>query len=176
MFYDNHYLYCFAPDNECRQRWVQALKEGQYFWTYMAQECGSLSAINCAATSVFRTISPRLMQRQKIIIWQPNITQISGWTVNGGVANRRRSWQQVVMCMIHWVLVRILSSFFCIFNFKTYREMNTFCVKSVSNFFTASKKPLPQLPDPKVDNLLLSILSCAICNVWQVLCFPYSLK
>lgn len=29
MFYDNHYLYIFAPDNECRQRWVQALKEGQ---------------------------------------------------------------------------------------------------------------------------------------------------
>lgn len=65
---------------------------------------------------------------------------------------------------------------FCVFNFKTNREMNTFCVKSVSNFSTASKKPLPQLPDPKVDNLLLSILSCAICNVWQVLCFPYSLK
>uniref|UniRef100_H3CC38 Tyrosine-protein kinase n=1 Tax=Tetraodon nigroviridis TaxID=99883 RepID=H3CC38_TETNG len=27
VFYDNHYLYIFAPDNECRQRWVQALKE-----------------------------------------------------------------------------------------------------------------------------------------------------
>uniref|UniRef100_A0A674P4E6 Tyrosine-protein kinase n=1 Tax=Takifugu rubripes TaxID=31033 RepID=A0A674P4E6_TAKRU len=27
VFYDNHYLYIFAPDNECRQRWVQALKD-----------------------------------------------------------------------------------------------------------------------------------------------------
>nr|XP_046262891.1 tyrosine-protein kinase ITK/TSK [Scatophagus argus] len=27
VFYDNHYLYIFAPDNDCRQRWVRALKE-----------------------------------------------------------------------------------------------------------------------------------------------------
>lgn len=28
VFYDNHYLYIFAPDNDCRQKWVRALKEG----------------------------------------------------------------------------------------------------------------------------------------------------
>ncbi|XP_071313577.1 tyrosine-protein kinase ITK/TSK [Trachinotus anak] len=27
IFHDNHYLYIFAPDNDCRQRWVRALKE-----------------------------------------------------------------------------------------------------------------------------------------------------
>uniref|UniRef100_A0A671Z1T8 Tyrosine-protein kinase n=1 Tax=Sparus aurata TaxID=8175 RepID=A0A671Z1T8_SPAAU len=27
VFHDNHYLYVFAPDNDCRQRWVRALKE-----------------------------------------------------------------------------------------------------------------------------------------------------
>ncbi|XP_029972143.1 tyrosine-protein kinase ITK/TSK [Salarias fasciatus] len=27
VFYDSHYLYIFAPDNDCRQRWVKALKE-----------------------------------------------------------------------------------------------------------------------------------------------------
>uniref|UniRef100_A0A3Q1BNK2 Tyrosine-protein kinase n=1 Tax=Amphiprion ocellaris TaxID=80972 RepID=A0A3Q1BNK2_AMPOC len=27
VFHDNHYLYIFAPDNDCRQRWVRALKE-----------------------------------------------------------------------------------------------------------------------------------------------------
>ncbi|XP_076018981.1 tyrosine-protein kinase ITK/TSK [Genypterus blacodes] len=27
VFHDNHYLYMFAPDNDCRQRWVRALKE-----------------------------------------------------------------------------------------------------------------------------------------------------
>uniref|UniRef100_A0A3Q3MC04 IL2 inducible T cell kinase n=1 Tax=Labrus bergylta TaxID=56723 RepID=A0A3Q3MC04_9LABR len=29
VFHDNHYLYIFAPDNDCRQRWVRALKEGK---------------------------------------------------------------------------------------------------------------------------------------------------
>lgn len=123
MFYNNHYLYIFAPDNECRQRWVQALKEGQYFWTYTAQECGSLSTIIYAAIFVFHTIYPCVMQRQRIIIWWPNITQTSGWTVNGGVASRQKSWRQVVMCMTRWVLVRIPSSFFL--NFRTNKEMNT---------------------------------------------------
>lgn len=28
VFYDSHYLYIFAPDNDCRQKWVRALKEG----------------------------------------------------------------------------------------------------------------------------------------------------
>ncbi|CAK6967751.1 tyrosine-protein kinase ITK/TSK [Scomber scombrus] len=27
VFHDNHYLYVFAPDNDCRQRWVRAIKE-----------------------------------------------------------------------------------------------------------------------------------------------------
>nr|XP_061783717.1 tyrosine-protein kinase ITK/TSK-like isoform X2 [Nerophis lumbriciformis] len=27
VFHDNHFLYIFAPDNDCRLRWVQALKE-----------------------------------------------------------------------------------------------------------------------------------------------------
>ncbi|XP_010766685.1 tyrosine-protein kinase ITK/TSK [Notothenia coriiceps] len=27
VFHNNHYLYVFAPDNDCRQRWVKALKE-----------------------------------------------------------------------------------------------------------------------------------------------------
>nr|XP_019941595.1 PREDICTED: tyrosine-protein kinase ITK/TSK [Paralichthys olivaceus] len=27
ILHDNHYLYIFAPDNDCRQRWVRALKE-----------------------------------------------------------------------------------------------------------------------------------------------------
>uniref|UniRef100_A0A3P8WXY5 Tyrosine-protein kinase n=1 Tax=Cynoglossus semilaevis TaxID=244447 RepID=A0A3P8WXY5_CYNSE len=27
VFYDNYYLYIFAPDNDCRQKWVRALKE-----------------------------------------------------------------------------------------------------------------------------------------------------
>uniref|UniRef100_A0A7N8XX90 Tyrosine-protein kinase n=1 Tax=Mastacembelus armatus TaxID=205130 RepID=A0A7N8XX90_9TELE len=27
IFHDIHYLYVFAPDNDCRQRWVRALKE-----------------------------------------------------------------------------------------------------------------------------------------------------
>ncbi|XP_072252167.1 tyrosine-protein kinase ITK/TSK [Leuresthes tenuis] len=27
VFHDSHYLYIFAPDNDCRQRWVRALKE-----------------------------------------------------------------------------------------------------------------------------------------------------
>ncbi|MEQ2309693.1 hypothetical protein AMECASPLE_001250 [Ameca splendens] len=27
VFHDNYYLYIFAPDNDCRQRWVRALKE-----------------------------------------------------------------------------------------------------------------------------------------------------
>ncbi|XP_060935786.1 tyrosine-protein kinase ITK/TSK [Limanda limanda] len=27
IFHDIHYLYIFAPDNDCRQRWVRALKE-----------------------------------------------------------------------------------------------------------------------------------------------------
>ncbi|XP_029020765.1 tyrosine-protein kinase ITK/TSK [Betta splendens] len=27
IFYDTYYLYVFAPDNDCRQRWVRALKE-----------------------------------------------------------------------------------------------------------------------------------------------------
>ncbi|XP_029368012.1 tyrosine-protein kinase ITK/TSK [Echeneis naucrates] len=27
VFHGNHYLYIFAPDNDCRQRWVRALKE-----------------------------------------------------------------------------------------------------------------------------------------------------
>uniref|UniRef100_A0A7N6FD73 non-specific protein-tyrosine kinase n=1 Tax=Anabas testudineus TaxID=64144 RepID=A0A7N6FD73_ANATE len=27
IFHDSHYLYIFAPDNDCRQRWVRALKE-----------------------------------------------------------------------------------------------------------------------------------------------------
>ncbi|KAJ0050059.1 hypothetical protein NL108_011857, partial [Boleophthalmus pectinirostris] len=27
IFYDNYYLYIFAPDNNCRQQWVTALKE-----------------------------------------------------------------------------------------------------------------------------------------------------
>ncbi|XP_039668533.1 tyrosine-protein kinase ITK/TSK [Perca fluviatilis] len=27
VFHNNHYLYIFAPDNDCRQRWVKALKE-----------------------------------------------------------------------------------------------------------------------------------------------------
>ncbi|XP_053284568.1 tyrosine-protein kinase ITK/TSK [Pleuronectes platessa] len=27
IFHDTHYLYIFAPDNDCRQRWVRALKE-----------------------------------------------------------------------------------------------------------------------------------------------------
>ncbi|XP_074530436.1 tyrosine-protein kinase ITK/TSK [Halichoeres trimaculatus] len=27
VFHENHYLYIFAPDNDCRQRWVRALKE-----------------------------------------------------------------------------------------------------------------------------------------------------
>lgn len=26
VFHDNHYLYIFAPDNDCRRRWVRALK------------------------------------------------------------------------------------------------------------------------------------------------------
>uniref|UniRef100_A0A673BP73 Tyrosine-protein kinase n=1 Tax=Sphaeramia orbicularis TaxID=375764 RepID=A0A673BP73_9TELE len=29
VFHDNLYLYIFAPDNDCRQRWVRALKEGK---------------------------------------------------------------------------------------------------------------------------------------------------
>lgn len=29
VFYDNHYLYVFAPDNDSRQKWVKALKEGK---------------------------------------------------------------------------------------------------------------------------------------------------
>lgn len=31
VFHDNYYLYIFAPDNDCRQRWVRALKEGKLF-------------------------------------------------------------------------------------------------------------------------------------------------
>uniref|UniRef100_A0A8C5DX45 Tyrosine-protein kinase n=1 Tax=Gouania willdenowi TaxID=441366 RepID=A0A8C5DX45_GOUWI len=27
VFYDNYYLYIFAPDNDCRQTWIKALKE-----------------------------------------------------------------------------------------------------------------------------------------------------
>ncbi|CAN9514782.1 unnamed protein product [Ophioblennius macclurei] len=27
VFHDSHYLYIFAPDNDCRKRWVKALKE-----------------------------------------------------------------------------------------------------------------------------------------------------
>ncbi|KAM7418013.1 hypothetical protein PAMA_017585 [Pampus argenteus] len=27
VFHDSHYLYVFAPDNDCRQRWVRAIKE-----------------------------------------------------------------------------------------------------------------------------------------------------
>lgn len=33
VFYDNYYLYIFAPDNEWRQKWVTALKEGKQFRT-----------------------------------------------------------------------------------------------------------------------------------------------
>lgn len=29
VFHDTYYLYIFAPDNDCRQRWVRALKEGK---------------------------------------------------------------------------------------------------------------------------------------------------
>lgn len=31
VFYDNHYLYVFAPDNDSRQKWVKALKEETKF-------------------------------------------------------------------------------------------------------------------------------------------------
>lgn len=31
VFHGNYYLYIFAPDNDCRQRWVRALKEGNVF-------------------------------------------------------------------------------------------------------------------------------------------------
>ncbi|KAM4621537.1 tyrosine-protein kinase ITK/TSK [Polymixia lowei] len=31
VFHDSHYLYIFAPDNDCRQRWVRALKEETKF-------------------------------------------------------------------------------------------------------------------------------------------------
>uniref|UniRef100_A0A668AUP6 Tyrosine-protein kinase n=1 Tax=Myripristis murdjan TaxID=586833 RepID=A0A668AUP6_9TELE len=31
VFHDNYYLYIFAPDNDCRQRWVRALKEETKF-------------------------------------------------------------------------------------------------------------------------------------------------
>lgn len=44
----------------------------------MAQECGSLNLIIYAAIFVYCTLSPRLMQRQRIMIWLPNITQTSG--------------------------------------------------------------------------------------------------
>lgn len=29
VVYDNYYLYVFAPDNDCRLKWVRALKEGE---------------------------------------------------------------------------------------------------------------------------------------------------
>lgn len=59
------------------------------------------------------TIPPCHMQRRRTIIWWQNITQTSGWTVNGGVATKQRSWRQVVMCMTHWGLVCIPSSILC---------------------------------------------------------------
>lgn len=31
VFHNNYYLYIFAPDNDCRLRWVRALKEGELF-------------------------------------------------------------------------------------------------------------------------------------------------
>lgn len=36
VVHDNYLLYVFAPDRESRQRWVLALKEGNYFPVPMA--------------------------------------------------------------------------------------------------------------------------------------------
>lgn len=33
VVHDSYFLYIFAPDNDCRLRWVRALKEGRgVFW------------------------------------------------------------------------------------------------------------------------------------------------
>lgn len=37
VFHDNHYLYIFAPDNDCRQRWVRAIKEGKQLQNNMVE-------------------------------------------------------------------------------------------------------------------------------------------
>lgn len=74
----------------------------------VAGECCPLTAI-----LVPHTIPSCHMQRPRTIIWWQNITQTSGWTVNGGVANKQRSWRQVVKCMTHWRLVCIPSSILC---------------------------------------------------------------
>lgn len=40
VFYDSHYLYIFAPDNDCRQKWVRALKDGNHSKQYTTPHRG----------------------------------------------------------------------------------------------------------------------------------------
>lgn len=44
VVYDNYYLYVFAPDNDCRLKWVRALKEGEQLfktllWHFLYRLC-----------------------------------------------------------------------------------------------------------------------------------------
>lgn len=109
VFHDNHYLYIFAPDNDCRQRWVRALKEGERVKTFAA---ACLWTLGCTQ-STLQLLWFCPMQRQNITIWWRNTTQTSGWMGNGDVANKRRNWRRAVTYTTHWAVVCII--FFSLF-------------------------------------------------------------
>ena len=55
VFHNNHYLYVFAPDNDCRQRWVKALKEGKQnpVSDNNTEETEKLTPIKCIMSTHF---------------------------------------------------------------------------------------------------------------------------
>lgn len=55
VFHGNHFLYIFAPDNDCRLRWVQALKEGEQLSNRIFRLLGNANRIDLIPCLLFVT-------------------------------------------------------------------------------------------------------------------------
>uniref|UniRef100_A0A665UAT4 Tyrosine-protein kinase n=1 Tax=Echeneis naucrates TaxID=173247 RepID=A0A665UAT4_ECHNA len=86
VFHGNHYLYIFAPDNDCRQRWVRALKEetknndlvAKYhpnFWMDGKWRCCQQSEKLAAGCYVYDPMELRGAKQRKVIALQDYIPQ-----------------------------------------------------------------------------------------------------
>lgn len=78
VFYDNHYLYIFAPDNDCRQKWVRALKEGNCLKQHGSQwsirvDC----SVVCSSTLSF--VHSEIKNNNLVTKYHPNFWMDGKW-------------------------------------------------------------------------------------------------
>lgn len=78
VFYDNHYLYIFAPDNDCRQKWVRALKEGNCLKQHAHNDQYGLTALSSVKALCF-FVHSEIKNNNLVTKYHPNFWMDGKW-------------------------------------------------------------------------------------------------